>query len=109
MLNTALEGTDYLVGNKYSIADISSYGWINVLRFSGVEIDDFPNVKAWWERISARPAVQKGLAIPSKSSFGNDAYVQRLKDDREFADQEQALKQKIKEAKEQYGYKYASP
>ncbi|KAF1964364.1 glutathione S-transferase II [Bimuria novae-zelandiae CBS 107.79] len=109
VLNTALEGKDYLVGNKYSIADIASYSWVNILRFSGVEIDDFPNVKAWADRISARPAVQKGLSIPSKSSFGNDAYAQRLKDDKEFAEQEAAVKQQIKEAKEQYGYKYASP
>ena len=109
MLNTALEGTDYLVGNKYSIADIASYGWVNVLRFSGVEIDDFPNVKKWADRISARPAVQKGLAIPSKSSFANDAYAQRLKDDKEYAEKEEKLKVQIKEAKEKYGYKYASP
>ena len=109
MLNTALEGTDYLVGNKYSIADIASYGWINILRFSGVELDNFPNVKAWWERISARPAVQKGLAIPTKSSFGNETYEQRLKDEKEFAEQEQTLKTQIQEAKDKYGYKYASP
>lgn len=109
VLNTALEGTDYLVGNKYSIADIASYGWINILRFSGVELDNFPNVKAWWERISARPAVQKGLAIPTKSSFGNETYEQRLKDEKEFAEQEQTLKTQIQEAKDKYGYKYASP
>lgn len=109
VLNTALEGKEYLVGNKYSIADIASYGWVDMLNFSGVEIDDFPNVKAWWERISARPAVQKGAAIPSKSPFGNAAYDQKVKEDKEFAEKEQTLKKQIKEAKEQYGYKYASP
>ncbi|KAJ4295057.1 hypothetical protein N0V90_007065 [Kalmusia sp. IMI 367209] len=109
VLNTALESTDYLVGNKYSIADIASFGWVNGLRFAGVEIDDFPNVKAWWERILARPAVQKGLAVPSKSPFGNDTYLQRLKDDKEFAEKENTLKEQIQAAKDQYGYKYASP
>jgi glutathione S-transferase len=109
VLNTALDGTDYLVGNKYSIADIASYGWVNMLLFSGVDINDFPNVKAWADRIGARPAVQKGCAIPSKSSFGNDAYAQRLKDDKEYAEKEEKLKEQIKAAKEQYGYKYASP
>jgi glutathione S-transferase len=106
VLNTALDGTDYLVGNKYSIADIASYGWVNMLQFSGIEINDFPNVKAWADRIGARPAVQKGCAIPSESSFSNAAYTQRLKDDKEFAEK---VKEQIKAAKEKYSYKYASP
>jgi glutathione S-transferase len=80
-----------------------------MLRFSGVDLDSFPNVKAWWERILARPAVQKGLSIPSKSSIGNDSYLQRLKDDKEFAEKERVLAEQIKAAKEQYGYKYSSP
>lgn len=109
ILDSHLKNTDYLVGNKYSIADISSFGWVNMLCFSGVPLENFPNLKAWWERILARPAVQKGLAIPSKGGFGNDAYVQRLKDDKEFAKTETELKNKIQAAKDQYGYKYASP
>ncbi|KAF2015570.1 glutathione S-transferase II [Aaosphaeria arxii CBS 175.79] len=109
ILDNHLKDTDYLVGNKYSIADIASFGWVNALRFSGVEISDFPNVEAWWKRISERPAVQKGLAVPAKGPFGNDAYLQRLKDDKEFADKEQTLKDQVAAAKKQYGYKYSSP
>jgi len=99
------------VGNKYSIADIASFGWIHMLRFSGVDIDRFPNLKAWWERINARPAVQKGLAIPNKpgAGFTNDSYLQRLQDDKEFAQKEKDLADQIQKAKDQYGYKYASP
>ncbi|ORY12995.1 glutathione S-transferase II [Clohesyomyces aquaticus] len=109
ILDSHLKETDYLVGNKYSIADIASFGWVNMLRFSGVDLDAFPNLKAWWERILARPAVQKGLSIPSKGGFGNDAYLQRLKDDKEFAEKEHGLMEAIAEAKKKYGYKYASP
>lgn len=109
ILDNHLKGTDYLVGNKFSIADIASFGWVHMLRFSGVDLDSFPNLKAWWERILARPAVQRGLLIPSKSSFGNDTYLEKLKEDKEFAEKEHALMEKIKAAKEQYGYKYASP
>lgn len=47
--------------------------------------------------------------MPAKGSFGNDTYVQRLKDEKEFAEQEQTLKAQIQEAKDKYGYKYASP
>lgn len=109
ILDNHLKDKEYLVGNKYSIADIASFGWVHVLRFAHVDLDAFPNLKAWWERILARPAVQKGLAIPSKSQIGNDVYVQRLKDDKEFAEKEKALADQVKAAKEQYGYKFVTP
>jgi glutathione S-transferase len=109
VLESHLANTDYLVGNKFSIADIASFGWCHMARFSGIDLDSFPNVKKWWERIIARPAVQRGLEVPSKSTFGNDAYLQRLKDDKEFAEKEHQLQEQIKAAKEQYGYKYSSP
>jgi glutathione S-transferase len=80
-----------------------------MLSFSGVDLDAFPHLKKWWERVLARPAVQRGLEIPSKSGFGNDTYLQKLKDDKEFAEKEHKLMEQIKAAKEQYGYKYASP
>jgi glutathione S-transferase len=109
ILDNHLANTDYIVGNKYSIADIANFGWCNMLRFTGVDLDSFPNVKKWLERVQARPAVQRGLEIPSKSGFGNDAYQQKLKDDKEFAEKEETLREQIKAAKEQYGYKYSSP
>jgi len=109
ILDNHLKDKDYLVGNKYSIADINSFGWVNSMRFAGVEIDNFPSLKAWWERILARPAVIRGLSIPSRSPFGNDLYLQRLKDDKEFAEKEHAKYEEVKAAKEKYNYKYASP
>jgi glutathione S-transferase len=109
VLDTALAKSDYLVGNKFSIADIASFGWVHMLRISGVDLESFPNLKKWWERILARPAVQRGLEIPSKSGFGNDTYIQKMKDDAEFAEKEHKLAEQIKAAKEQYGYKYSSP
>lgn len=109
VLENQLKSNDYLVGNKFSIADIANFGWVHALRFAAVELDDFPSVKAWWERIMARPAVQRGLCVPAKSGFGNDSYLQKLKDDKEFAEKERELKGQLKAAKEQYGYKYSSP
>ncbi|PVH97518.1 glutathione S-transferase II [Periconia macrospinosa] len=109
ILDNHLKDQDYLVGNKYSIADIASFGWVNGLRFAGVDIDRFPNLKAWAERILARPAVAKGLAVPFDMGLGNDQYLKKLEDDREFAEKEKALAEQIQAAKEKYGYKYASP
>ncbi|KAK1234335.1 Glutathione S-transferase 2 [Marasmius sp. AFHP31] len=60
-----LSKNEWLVGGKYTIADIKAVGWIR--RSNLVEIDlakDFPKLKAWVDKIEARPAVQKGLKIP---------------------------------------------
>ena len=65
VLNSALEGKDYLVGNKYTLADAISYPWVRAHALSGVpDVDDLPNFKAWIARIDARPATQKGLNVP---------------------------------------------
>ena len=77
--------------------------------FAGVNLADFPNLHKWWERINARPAVQKGTAVPSESKITNAPYQQRLKDEPEFREQEEKLAKIGREAKEQYGYKYSSP
>src|SRR4051812_443722 len=91
ILDNHLKDHPYLVGDKFSIADIANFGWVNSLRWAGVDVDAFPNLKAWWKRIYERPAVQKGLSVPRKGAFGIEAYEQRMKDDKEFAEKEQKL------------------
>ncbi|WP_010164125.1 glutathione S-transferase N-terminal domain-containing protein [Sphingomonas sp. PAMC 26617] len=71
VMEHALAGRDWFVGDAYSIADISMLGWVRALiDFYGagdlVGFGDFPNVGAWLARGLARPAVQRGLAIPSR-------------------------------------------
>jgi len=109
ILDKRLEGRTYLVGEKYSIADIANFSWVNVAYVAGVNLDRFPNLHKWWERISARPAVQRGTAIPSESKLVNQAYKKRLTDEEGFREKEDELKSLADKAKEQYGYKYASP
>src|SRR6266542_1498847 len=66
VLNNALEGKDYLVGNTYTLADIINYTFIRRYIMWGIPgLDDYPNLKAWVARIDPRPAVQKGLNVPS--------------------------------------------
>jgi glutathione S-transferase len=109
VLDIRLQGRDWLVGDKYSIADIANFSWVNVAYFAGVDLAQFPNLYKWWERINARPAVQKGTAIPSPSPFTNDAYQRRLKEEPEFKQKEDELKELADKAKEQYGYKFSAP
>jgi GST-like protein len=70
VLETRLEGRDWIM-DDYSIADIATLGWVrNLIGFYEareiVEYDSLTNVPAWLERGLARPAVQRGLAIPAR-------------------------------------------
>ncbi|KAJ6093249.1 hypothetical protein N7486_008538 [Penicillium sp. IBT 16267x] len=55
----------YLVGDHVSIADISLWGWVAAGGWAGVDIDEFPNLKAWEEFMAQRPGVEKGRHVPS--------------------------------------------
>jgi GST-like protein len=63
VLGRRLGEAEYLAGD-YSIADIATYPWVARHEWQGVGLDDHPNVKRWFEAIGARPAVQRGMAVP---------------------------------------------
>jgi glutathione S-transferase len=71
VLDTALEGKRFLVGDAFSIADIASFCWVIFAPWSidGFTYEGLPNLEAWVDRINARPAVQRGLAVPEKSKM----------------------------------------
>jgi len=54
----------YLVGDKCTIADIAHWGWVAGAFWAGIDIDEFPHLKAWDERMLARPGVEKGRHVP---------------------------------------------
>lgn len=54
---------EYFVG-EYSIADIATYPWVARHEWHEVGLIEFPNVKRWFDTISARPAVKQGMGIP---------------------------------------------
>jgi GST-like protein len=71
VLETRLDGRQWIMGDEYTIADISMLGWVrNLVGFYGAgELVDYAalkNVPAWLERGLARPAVQRGLEIPAR-------------------------------------------
>jgi glutathione S-transferase len=112
VLDHQLQDREYLVGpgkGKYSIADIANFGWVNIAYFSGVDLSKFPNLEKWWKRVHDRPAVKKGTSVPTESKIANAAYQRRLKEEPEFKENEDKLKELGNKAKEQYSYKYASP
>ena len=52
------------LADEYSIADVATYPWVARHEWHKVELGDFPGVKRWYDAISARPAVKKGMAVP---------------------------------------------
>lgn len=70
VLDGHLAKNEYLAGD-YSIADVANWAWVRTHNWSGVTIDDLPNLKRWRDQIRARPAVQCGIEMPP-SSFDRD-------------------------------------
>lgn len=71
VLETHMEGREYLVGDEYSIADISAWGWIDkattVLGEEGLA--NYPNLKRWFADVNTRPAVEKARTLAKNIEF----------------------------------------
>jgi GST-like protein len=71
VIDGRLDGRQWIMGDDYTIADISMLGWVrNLIGFYEardlVGFDDFKHVAAWLQRGLARPAVERGLNIPKR-------------------------------------------
>ena len=71
VLDKRLNGRTWIMGDEYTIADVSIVGWIRtVIGFYGarelVDYDDFKNLVTWYDRMMERAAVQRGVEIPPR-------------------------------------------
>lgn len=71
VIDRRLDGRQWIMGDDYTIADISMFGWVrNLIGFYEarelVEFDKLKHVPSWLDRGLARPAVQRGLTIPAR-------------------------------------------
>lgn len=64
VLDTRLEGKEWIAADQYTIADMAIYPWARAYLWAKISIDGLPNLRAWFDRIDARPAVQRALTIP---------------------------------------------
>ena len=62
VLDAQLGKAEYIAGD-YSIADIAAWPWVVRYDWQGQKLEDFPNVRRWFETVGARPAVQRGAAV----------------------------------------------
>lgn len=64
VMDSHLSNNSYFANNKYSIADISIFPWVARYAWHGIEINKFKNVNRWFELITNRDAVKKGMGVP---------------------------------------------
>jgi GST-like protein len=63
VLDTRLKSSAYVAADEYTIADIAIFPWLRSWQNQGIAWADFPYVKAWFDKIAARPAVERGVAV----------------------------------------------
>ncbi|WP_431825607.1 glutathione S-transferase family protein [Burkholderia sp. F1] len=68
VLDARLAAHAYLAGNDYSIADIATFGWTHIARIIDLDFGRHRHLCAWHERVSARPAVRKGVTLPAPAT-----------------------------------------
>ena len=64
VLNERLKDREFLA-DGYSVADIATYPWVARHEWHKTDLNDFAHVKRWFDAISARPAVKRGMKVPS--------------------------------------------
>lgn len=80
VMNKRLADREYLAG-EFSIADIACIGWARGWERQGQDIEQFPNLKAWLDRMQARPATARGLAVTGdcvKTDLSTDKDAQKV-------------------------------
>ncbi len=81
VMDRRLADRDYLAGD-YSIADMASFPWVKPYKRQGQDLDDFPNLRRWFDRVAARPAVERALKVgeekrgdPSRLKTDDEAHA----------------------------------
>ena len=65
VMDKHLANNEWLAAGEYSVADMATYPWVARHEWHKVELADFPNVKRWFDAIGGRPAVQRGMQVPT--------------------------------------------
>jgi len=63
VIDKQLSKSPYLAGEEYSVADIATFPWLRSWKNQGIEWSDFPHAKRWFDEISERPAVKRGMEV----------------------------------------------
>jgi glutathione S-transferase len=73
LLNDKLGKSDYLAGERYSIADISLFAYVHVANEAGFELDEFEWVEAWMQRVRGTPGYMNDLEPYPPNSYAGQS------------------------------------
>jgi GST-like protein len=65
VMDTRLKSSEFIAADEYTIADIAIFPWLRSWQNQGIDWNDYPSLKRWFDRIAARPAVQRGVEVLS--------------------------------------------
>ena len=89
VMDKRLQNAPWIAGQSYSFADMAIFPWLRSWQNQGIDWADYPHLKVWFDRIAARPAVQKALEVLAdarkplldeqarKNLFGAEQYEKR--------------------------------
>jgi GST-like protein len=63
VIDKQLSKSAYLGGEEYSIADMATFPWLRSWQNQGIDWADYPHAKRWFDKISERPAVKRGVEV----------------------------------------------
>ena len=63
VMNKQLARSKYIAGKEYSIADIAIFPWLRSWKNQGIDWNDYPHLRGWFDEIAARPAVMRGVEV----------------------------------------------
>ena len=63
VIDRRLAKSEWLGCGEYSIADIATWPWLRNWKNQGIELSQYPHLKAWFDRMDSRPAVQRGVQV----------------------------------------------
>jgi GST-like protein len=75
VLNTRLEGREFIAVDQYTVADMACFPWIQTWKAQSIPFIDFPALKSWYERLKQRDGLRRGMAL------GRDRVNRRPQDD----------------------------
>jgi GSH-dependent disulfide-bond oxidoreductase len=63
VMNKRLAKSKYIAGKTYTIADIAIFPWLRSWKNQGIDWNDYPHLKGWFDEVAGRPAVQRGVQV----------------------------------------------
>ena len=91
VMDKRLAKSRYLGGAEYSIADIATFPWLRSWKNQGIDWNDHPHLKGWFDEVAARPAVRRGVEVLAElrkplsddqareALFGQQQYARRAR------------------------------